>query len=420
MKFLLFLYSSNSHVEDSNMLTRSIFTSPCVLHKTAVLNMGMACQRFANIELPESLVLTWCDSSTLDCSDLFWTSPERTEVCFGTGCDVYGLKIPVGCHESFARVRKIHKKRNSVSFGSPRINFSAGSEYISALYENSMPPAGVSMEEAERIAPALLPARSRLNIRARAPSHNCLEVSKGLFLIEISGSNKVWIQLSNSPNLFNFFQFKSIDGRYLITEIYDSGVLKKFKRIGEALNGMNGMAIRVYSPKNDDLTQFCKDNILIEEYYEFQLNKSIYSGNASLFIRCLQITKSLHYRGLIHGNLEQSFVWDGFDSGSIRLSYFASIELFVDPVTHEHVSVDNCETDSDGSTLKRNLAENCLSRAVDMEDLGRLFGSLVKQLRSDTASGRVVAEFIQYTLDLGFKETPNYDEWIEKFQQLLN
>ena len=94
--------------------------------------------------------------------------------------------------------------------------------------------------------------------------------------------------------------------------------------------------------------------------------------------------------------------------------------MFVDPVTHEHVSVDNCETDSDGSTLKRNRAENCLSRAVDMEDLGRLFGSLVKQLRSDTASGRVVAEFIQYTLDLGFKETPNYDKWIEKFQQLLN
>ena len=133
--------------------------------------------------------------------------------------------------------------------------------------------------------------------------------------------------------------------------------------------------------------------------------------------RVMETVKQVHSLGIVHTDLFNSFMWDGARPESIKLGSFGFSRIFVLPGTRYHFPPGACRMrngliltrrDSDGTS-------SCVSRAVDFQDLARLFSALLGNRRTKSAADLVMNAFAEYASSLWLTHTPAYDKWLTLF-----
>lgn len=165
----------------------------------------------------------------------------------------------------------------------------------------------------------------------------------------------------------------------------------------------------------------------------------------ALICQMLDIMEYTHSHNLIHCDIKPDnflFSLDETRSGKIQIIDFGLAKYFRDPRTGEHIPEEST-LNLRGTPLyaSLNVHFHCtLSRRDDMESLAYtiiklLRGSLpwksnlpseipkTKQLWSGAALCQgypsVFADFLEYTRNMGFDETPNYGKWKQAFRVLV-
>jgi hypothetical protein len=198
--------------------------------------------------------------------------------------------------------------------------------------------------------------------------------------------------------------------------LYQDLIQKEFKKVpclGQYIVAMYTMRF-----SSEEKETKCKAFFHIEQEYGRTLSSFPGPLNlktiASIAARSLSILKALHSVGFVDGDLENDLVWTNNNPETLKLRLFKKADLFVNPKTGYHRSVENCIT----SFIVKNKigVEACPSKAVDLIHLSSILNELLEN--SGNSNNIVFFEFKEASRDLGFIEEFDYDTWIERFIQI--
>ena len=185
--------------------------------------------------------------------------------------------------------------------------------------------------------------------------------------------------------------------------LYQDLIQKEFKQVpdlGEYIVGMYTMRF-----SSEEMKAKCEAFFHIEEEYGRTL--SSFTGSfhliriALIAVRSLTILKAFHSVGFVDGDLTNDLVWTNNNPETLKLRSFQNAELFVNPKTGYHRSVENCIT---SLIVKEKIGvEDCPSKAVDLIHISNIFNELLKN-----SNNIVFFEFHEAASDLGSNVSLKY------------
>jgi hypothetical protein len=220
-------------------------------------------------------------------------------------------------------------------------------------------------------------------------------------------------------------KFESVDGRFKLVYIRDSLEGLRGRLISEELAGLGGSVV-LYLPLQTS-NPVCYSRVMLRETgYEVSVSESVKSFRTQqdvivAAVRIIQIVRDFHSTGFVHNKLWTGIVWDNVNPEAIKLDDFSNALVFIN-VDGSHVSTHSCRTGPESGVIAvietgKNI---CPSRAYDVELVSDLIEKIFKARFPKVLVPSVVGEFRQYSLELGFMETPEYDKWISAFQAAIS
>jgi hypothetical protein len=292
----------------------------------------------------------------------------------------------------------------------------------SSPIEVLVPVEGVNLEAAARFAERLPASLPRVVPEGEFPGiAACLAMSSSEISVE---GEKEPLEFTSQAILERISSsVKSRDLRFQVSEVPGTaeGVLMKI--VSELLEGLDGYTIRAFAIK--DMGYGCSSRLIVEEAclrYPLLTVSGRISSHAKFFqaaVRMILVLRAVHSMGIVHNSLPDGYVWDGFNIDSIKLGKFHHTRMFVNFPGNTHVSTESCSTDRTTKRLDMPDIERgkiaCISRAYDLEQLALMLKVIYHKQFSSTPMPRVLEEFIEYSIEIGLTEAPNYEEWIDRF-----
>lgn len=398
-----------------------------------------------------------CDETTSICQGLRWTNHTMTRLCLEPTCGKDAIAIP--CME--ARTLLLKRTRGgegeeSKSTSQKRVGFLETGASVRVFKKDSLvngedvvvspksssviPVTGIDWGLVRQV---LYDLRQRTSIE-RTNSQDllvfpgiqaCLGVPPQVMINTRQGAiSSVYFDQefvaqmeSVSPNSI----INSSNGLFSLWRLPYANSATWFKAVGGALNGMNGMGVKVFDLQMTNPA--CEPWLMLTEaqgreqlgLMDSPILTNLSVGEAKrIAVRLFETVKYLHKRGLVHLSLHNSFYYDGTNVESIKVGNYGVVKLFVDP-SGSHVSVDNCISNPKNTfmTIRYPPPNNCISRHVDFEDIYALLKFVVaKRLVTDPPNGianELVANFDKFGQEvslMGFMDTLDYDKWITIFR----
>ena len=257
------------------------------------------------------------------------------------------------------------------------------------------------------------------------------DLAEGIATLVVKTSTKP-IEGSASYLVAKTFNLRRSDVRLRLVK--EKAFLMAVQRVGNEKSGVP----KVFNVRKG-ISSLCRSSIVVSEYvgeYDLRLAQAMLKNDPKLLggiaAALIQLVKQFHSTGFVHSDIHLENVrMDDFQriAETMHLIDFDRVEPFVTPegrhvpqsrTEYDHLNKSPFEMDGwiktrrDDMLRVANTLVNLLIEEQDLETLRPRFLERSMPLRSP----QVLRDFYSYCLGLDFSARPDYEMWIEKFNEL--